>query len=114
MEPIRPLVNGDTVVVGPDDLLTVECIPDPPWVSPNFPGNQVGSIKAYDNMERLDGTVENFPPFLLSGAETPGDASNFYDFPGLWIVSCVPYCQRRARGDPAGPPRTVQFTVVRA
>ena len=113
-ERVRPLVNGTTLVVSQDDLLTVECEPDPPYVDPAYPGIQVGSIVASDNRENPGGTVENFPPFLLSRAETSTDASDFWGLPGEWIVSCVPYCERRAAGEPSNPPRTLIFTVVRA
>ena len=111
-EAIRPLINGDVVEVTPDDFFTVECVEDPPWVSGSFQGNQVGSILAFDNRERPDGNIENFPPFVLSGAETPTEASDFYNLPGEWVVTCIPYCARGGRGDPASPPRTVTFTVI--
>ena len=99
---IRPLRNGDTIVLTEDELLTVECVDNP---------KKVGSMFMRDNRDRLDGVTEGFPPYTLNRdrLKTP-----FFENPGSWTVWCEPYCEDELGGGASGSEKNITFTVVRA
>jgi hypothetical protein len=69
----------------------------------------VGSMVMTDNYGTQ--TLDNESPFILAG-DLDGDFfdSNFRQNPGLWTVSCQPFCEDNAQGE-AGPTSVISFIV---
>jgi hypothetical protein len=106
---VRTLALNDSLVVTEEDFLTIECITSPDAVTAN--PFRIGSTLMTDNFEELEGNVENFPPFYLSGGNTQTMRSPFFENPGTWVVTCQTYCTRDLQGD-ASPVRSITFDVV--
>ena len=69
----------------------------------------VGSMLLSDNHGTQ--TIDNEAPFILAG-KSNGDYfdSQFRQNPGVWTVTCQPFCEDDAQGE-AGPPAVISFIV---
>ena len=108
--PVRSIADGATIPIVATNQYTVECITDPD-PSSTLPF-AIGSVLLMNNRQTPSGVGRNSPPFALHTDGSGGyAATNFFDNPGPWEVSCTAFCDPNGSGA-SSPTRSITFNVL--